>query len=69
MVGEADEVARTPLFQCSVGHEIDPDRLEAETDVVRMDRGAQVRICKEHGAPIAVVLTAGLSLENHRPLL
>jgi hypothetical protein len=43
-----------PTYACLVGHDIPVDELDQYTEVVILDGGARVRICREHGAPIAV---------------
>lgn len=44
-------------YQCLTGHVIGPKDLDEETRVELMDGRAEVRICVEHGAPIAVTCT------------
>lgn len=41
-------------YRCVVGHEIVPGELDRLTVVTSLDGGAEVRICREHGAPIAL---------------
>lgn len=41
-------------YRCLTGHEIDAVALEEETEVVTLDDGAKLRLCREHGAPIAI---------------
>lgn len=40
-------------YSCVVGHSVLRDALDQETEVRSLDAGAEVRICREHGAPIA----------------
>lgn len=49
-----DERERT--YHCVVGHSIRPERLEDETAIWILDAGARVRVCLEHGTPIAVTV-------------
>ncbi|HZS94256.1 MAG TPA: hypothetical protein VFA78_05625 [Chloroflexota bacterium] len=47
---------RPHIFLCTAdGEEFEPDALDAKTEIVSLDAGAVVRICREHGAPIAAV--------------
>lgn len=41
-------------FACTVGHAVDGDKLDELTVVQTLDTGAEVRLCREHGAPIAM---------------
>ena len=41
-------------YHCVVGHDIVTGELDRLTIVTSLDEGAEVRICREHGAPIAV---------------
>ena len=54
MVDEASK--KTETFWCVAGHEVSEERLDAETEVQVLDQGARVRVCLEHGAPIAVTI-------------
>jgi len=48
---------RPHLFICTAdGEKIAPDALDERTEIVSLDAGAVVRICREHGAPIAAVV-------------
>lgn len=49
-----DDGERDKRFRCVTGHEIDESDLEACTELEVLDGGAEVRLCREHGAPIAV---------------
>jgi len=41
------------IFRCTaLGEEFSPEELDEKTEVVSMDAGAVVRICRLHGAPI-----------------
>jgi hypothetical protein len=51
-VTEAGE--KTERYRCVAGHEVSQERLDVETEVRTLDQGAEVRVCVEHGAPIAV---------------
>ncbi len=46
---------RRVTYRCTTGHPIPGDALDAETEVVALDQGAEVRICMEHGAPIVLL--------------
>lgn len=46
--------ARKLSYRCVVGHDISPGKLDRLTVVTNLDEGAEVRICREHGAPIAL---------------
>ena len=47
---------RPHIFLCTAdGEEIAPESLDEKTEIVSLDAGAIVRICREHGAPIAAV--------------
>jgi hypothetical protein len=50
----AEAGKKTEFYWCVVGHEIAQEQLDVETEVRTLDQGAEVRICVEHGAPIAV---------------
>lgn len=41
-------------YRCVTGHEIPPETLLVSTEVVSLDKGAVVRLCREHGTPIAI---------------
>lgn len=45
-------------YACVAGHPISPDHLDLDTEIVLMDAGATVRICREHGCPIAITRRA-----------
>ena len=49
---------RHRLYTCTVGHAIDSARLNEDTEIVVLDAGARVRVCREHGAPVAETLDA-----------
>lgn len=49
----ADDVDET-TYWCVVGHRVLPQELERVTEEVVLDGAARVRICREHGAPIAL---------------
>lgn len=52
-------------YRCVVGHEIPSERIEELTEVASLDAGASVRLCREHGAPIAVsILHRGLPADD-----
>jgi len=46
-------------YRCVVGHEIPFERIEELTQIASLDEGASVRLCREHGAPIAVTVSRG----------
>ena len=46
-------------YTCVVGHVIPAELLETATEVQVLDRGAEVRLCREHGTPIAVRRSPG----------
>ncbi len=58
-----------PVYSCTVGHVVPADDLEQQTQHVRLDTGAEVLICREHGAPISVTMPPGSTLGEHEPLL
>jgi hypothetical protein len=61
-----DKVSTDLTYRCVVGHEIPSDLLEELTEVASLDAGASVRLCREHGAPIAVtVLRSSLMPDKH----
>jgi hypothetical protein len=41
-------------YRCVTGHPIAAGELDEDTTVESLDTGAVVRICREHGAPIAI---------------
>jgi hypothetical protein len=41
-------------YRCVVGHDIPAVDLESLTAIRSLDEGAEVRVCVEHGAPIAM---------------
>jgi hypothetical protein len=41
-----------PSYFCLAGHPVPADALDTVTEVQTLDDGAQVRVCREHGAPI-----------------
>ena len=47
-------VSRQTRYACVVGHEIPTDELQSLTEVWSLDTGAEVRVCREHGAPVAI---------------
>ena len=47
---------RDITYHCVVGHRIEGERLEVETAIWTLDRGAEVRVCREHGAPVAITV-------------
>jgi len=60
---------RAPAYSCTVGHVVPAGDLEQETERIRLDTGAEVLICREHGAPIAVTLPPRGSPDERAPLL
>jgi hypothetical protein len=60
-----DERSRL-FYRCLAGHEIDADRLEEGSEIVEMDAGARVRICREHGCPVAISRPALRHAEDNR---
>lgn len=51
-------------YTCTTGHAIPAVDLEGLSEVVSLDAGAQVRICREHGAPVRVSLPPGANAET-----
>jgi hypothetical protein len=51
---------RETTYHCVVGHEIPAAELEARTHLWSLDGGAEVRVCAEHGTPIAITQRPGL---------
>lgn len=49
-----------PTYFCLAGHPVSADALDTLTEVQSLDDGAQVRVCREHGAPI------GTSIDDTR---
>jgi hypothetical protein len=41
-------------YRCLAGHDITANELDQSTELQILDAGARVRLCREHGAPIAV---------------
>jgi hypothetical protein len=39
-------------YWCVAGHIVSQEALQRDTEIRRLDAGAEVRICREHGAPI-----------------
>lgn len=56
MVGVRRDAADV-TYRCLTGHVIEPEDLDTGARVELMDGRAEVRICVEHGAPIAVTRT------------
>lgn len=48
------ESERETTYHCVVGHEIPSAELETRTELWVLDGGAEVRVCAEHGAPVAL---------------
>jgi hypothetical protein len=44
----------TITYRCLAGHDIPVVQLDESTELVTLDGGAVVRICREHGAPVSV---------------
>lgn len=44
-------------YHCVTGHEIPRQDLDSLTEVRSLDEGALVRICREHGSPIAITVS------------
>lgn len=49
------ERLRRVTYRCTTGHPIPCEALDADTEVVALDQGAEVCICVEHGAPIVLL--------------
>jgi hypothetical protein len=49
-----DDASSRLSYRCLAGHEIAAGELEGESEIVVMDAGAEVRICRSHGCPIAI---------------
>lgn len=56
---EAPERSLRTTYTCVVGHEISSGEIEHMTHVESLDGGARVRLCNEHGAPIAETVEPG----------
>jgi hypothetical protein len=54
-------------YCCVVGHQIPADQLDEATEVRVLDRGAKVRLCIEHGAPIAMTREPGDEPASYDP--
>jgi len=46
--------AETTRYACVVGHEIAARDLEQQTEMHLLDQRLEIRLCRRHGAPIAV---------------
>lgn len=44
---------RPRTYWCTVGHPIPAGALAERTEVVFLDKGAKVRVCRDHHAPVA----------------
>jgi len=66
-----DSVIKQPArsYCCTVGHVVPAEDLEQQTELIRLDTGAEVLICREHGAPISVTVPPGCSLGENASLL
>jgi len=60
---------RVPAYCCTVGHVVLLEDVEHQTERVHLDTGAEVLICREHGAPIAMTLPPGGLSGQRAPLL
>lgn len=60
-------IQRMVTYMCVTGHCIPPRELEVLTEEVELDNGARVRICKEHGAPIACDSIVRRNMEGASP--
>lgn len=52
----SEHPAERTTYQCVVGHEIPDAELDSLTEVRSLDQRAVVRLCREHGAPVAVTV-------------
>jgi hypothetical protein len=44
----------TITYRCLAGHDIPVEQLDEATEFLTLDRGAVVRICRQHGAPVSI---------------
>jgi len=49
-----NEAGDQTAYRCISGHEISSSKLDEESEMVVLDAGAKVRICREHGCPVAI---------------
>ncbi|MBV9279158.1 MAG: hypothetical protein JOZ41_03670 [Chloroflexi bacterium] len=49
-------------YACLAGHPIPDGELERLTEIAILDGGAQVRLCREHAAPIASSISPGIAM-------
>jgi hypothetical protein len=56
-----DVTPRSKTYTCLVGHHIPEEYVERDTETRRLDSGAIVQQCKEHGAPIAVTISGAVA--------
>jgi hypothetical protein len=51
-----EDEPRSVTYQCVVGHPIPEAQLEVATEIRELDDGAEIRVCREHGAPISMTI-------------
>lgn len=44
------------IYTCPTGHDIEADAVTGLTEVCTLDAGAVVRLCREHGVPVALTI-------------
>ena len=52
------------FYHCVTGHRIQKEDMKMSTDVVVLDGGATVRLCRVHGAPVSIDLPQGSSRDD-----
>jgi hypothetical protein len=50
------------IYTCPTGHDIEAEAVRDLTEVCTLDGGAVVRLCREHGVPVALTI---FPLSNH----
>jgi hypothetical protein len=58
---------REVTYRCVVGHAVPASELDRLTAVTRLDGGAEVRLCREHGTPIAMTSRPGRTSHGELP--
>lgn len=64
---EASRPGPETTYTCVAGHEIPGADLQALTQIETLDAGAEVRLCREHGAPIAETIVPEANTTDGAP--
>jgi hypothetical protein len=65
MTKEASAEAESDIrYACTTGHAIPAAALNELSEIVSLDAGAQVRVCREHGAPVRTSLPPGANAKD-----